>query len=62
MINFLRFLLIRKKFIMNKLELLLERIDKFNNDRDWDQFHTFKFSKIHLHRSRKIARIHHFSL
>ena len=25
---------------MNKLELLLERIDKFNKDRDWDQFHT----------------------
>lgn len=25
---------------MNKLELLLERIDKFNKDRDWGQFHT----------------------
>ncbi len=25
---------------MNKLELLLERIDKFNKDRDWDQFHS----------------------
>ena len=24
----------------SKLELLLERIDKFNKDRDWDQFHT----------------------
>ena len=25
---------------MNKLEQVLERIDKFNKDRDWDQFHT----------------------
>ena len=25
---------------MDKLELLKERIDKFNKDRDWDQFHT----------------------
>ena len=25
---------------MNKLELLKQRIDKFNKDRDWDQFHT----------------------
>lgn len=23
-----------------KLDLLMERIDKFNKDRDWDQFHT----------------------
>ena len=27
------------KFI-SKLDLLMERIDKFNKDRDWDQFHT----------------------
>lgn len=27
------------KFI-SKLDLLIERIDKFNKDRDWDQFHT----------------------
>lgn len=27
------------KFIP-KLDLLIERIDKFNKDRDWDQFHT----------------------
>ena len=25
---------------MNKLEQVLERIDKFNKDRDWDKFHT----------------------
>ena len=25
---------------MSKLELLKQRIDKFNKDRDWDQFHT----------------------
>ena len=25
---------------MNKLEELKQRIDKFNKDRDWDQFHT----------------------
>ena len=25
---------------MDKLELLIERIDKFNKDRDWDKFHT----------------------
>lgn len=25
---------------MDELKLLLERIDKFNKDRDWDQFHT----------------------
>jgi NTP pyrophosphatase (non-canonical NTP hydrolase) len=25
---------------MNKLEILKQRIDKFNKDRDWDQFHT----------------------
>ena len=25
---------------MDKFELLKERIDKFNKDRDWDQFHT----------------------
>ena len=25
---------------MNKLELLKQRIDQFNKDRDWDQFHT----------------------
>ena len=25
---------------MEKLEILLERIDKFNKDRDWDQFHS----------------------
>ena len=24
----------------SKLDILLERIDKFNKDRDWDQFHT----------------------
>lgn len=24
----------------SKLEVLLERIDKFNKNRDWDQFHT----------------------
>ena len=27
------------KFI-SKLDLLMERIDRFNKDRDWDQFHT----------------------
>ena len=25
---------------MDKLEQIKERIDKFNKDRDWDQFHT----------------------
>ena len=25
---------------MERLELLMQRIDKFNKDRDWDQFHT----------------------
>ena len=25
---------------MDRLEELLKRIDKFNKDRDWDQFHT----------------------
>lgn len=25
---------------MNDLKQVLERIDKFNKDRDWDQFHT----------------------
>ena len=25
---------------MNKLEQLMVRIDKFNKDRDWDQFHS----------------------
>ena len=25
---------------MEKLDLLLQRIDKFNKDRDWDKFHT----------------------
>ena len=25
---------------MDKLALLKQRIDKFNKDRDWDQFHT----------------------
>ena len=25
---------------MDKLETLLKRIDKFNKDRDWDQFHS----------------------
>ena len=25
---------------MDKLEQLKERIDRFNKDRDWDQFHT----------------------
>ena len=25
---------------MDKLELLMQRIDKFNKDRDWDQFHS----------------------
>ena len=25
---------------MDKLELLKQRIDKFNKDRDWDKFHT----------------------
>ena len=25
---------------MEKIELLMKRIDKFNKDRDWDQFHT----------------------
>ena len=25
---------------MEKLDALLERIDKFNKDRDWDQFHS----------------------
>ena len=24
----------------SKLDLLMQRIDKFNKDRDWDQFHT----------------------
>ena len=24
----------------SELEILLKRIDKFNKDRDWDQFHT----------------------
>ena len=28
------------EIIMNKLEQVLERIDKFNKDRDWDKFHT----------------------
>lgn len=27
-------------FIMERLELLMQRIDKFNKDRDWDQFHS----------------------
>lgn len=25
---------------MNKMDLLKQRIDKFNKDRDWDQFHS----------------------
>lgn len=25
---------------MDKLEILKQRIDKFNKDRDWDKFHT----------------------
>lgn len=25
---------------MNKLEELIQRIDKFNKDRDWDKFHS----------------------
>lgn len=25
---------------MEKLDLLIERIDKFNKDREWDQFHS----------------------
>lgn len=25
---------------MEKLDLLMQRIDQFNKDRDWDQFHT----------------------
>lgn len=25
---------------MEKFEVLIRRIDKFNKDRDWDQFHT----------------------
>ena len=25
---------------MEKLEQLMQRIDKFNKDRDWDQFHS----------------------
>lgn len=25
---------------MDRLEILKQRIDKFNKDRDWDQFHT----------------------
>ena len=25
---------------MDRLELLQQRIDKFNKDRDWDKFHT----------------------
>ena len=25
---------------MEKIEQLMQRIDKFNKDRDWDQFHT----------------------
>ena len=25
---------------MGKLDILKQRIDKFNKDRDWDQFHT----------------------
>ena len=25
---------------MDRLEQLKQRIDKFNKDRDWDQFHT----------------------
>lgn len=25
---------------MEKLDILKERIDKFNKDRDWDKFHT----------------------
>ena len=25
---------------MDRLEELIKRIDKFNKDRDWDQFHT----------------------
>ena len=27
---------------MNELEDLLKRIDKFNKDRDWDQFHSLE--------------------
>lgn len=26
--------------MMNKLEELIQRIDKFNKDRDWDKFHS----------------------
>ena len=26
--------------IMDKLTQLIQRIDKFNKDRDWDQFHS----------------------
>ena len=25
---------------MEKLDILMQRIDKFNKDRDWDQFHS----------------------
>lgn len=25
---------------MDRLEVLMQRIDKFNKDRDWDQFHS----------------------
>ena len=25
---------------MDRLDVLMERIDKFNKDRDWDQFHS----------------------
>ena len=25
---------------MEKIELLMKRIDKFNKDRDWDKFHS----------------------
>ena len=27
-------------FIIEKLDILMHRIDKFNKDRDWDQFHS----------------------
>lgn len=27
---------------MNDLKVLLERIDKFNKDRDWDKFHSLE--------------------
>ena len=30
----------RRIIKMEKLDILLERIDKFNKDRDWDQFHS----------------------